>query len=197
MFQQAVKPFHIVAVCLFLLQGCAAIVVGGAATGAAVIHDQRTTGTVIEDQAIELKAASAIYKDKELRSKTHINFTSYNNILLVTGEAPDEGLRDRIIEKVGNIEKVRHVYDEVAISAPSSLTSRSSDSLLTASVKTKLFTIRDFDATRIKVVSENGIVYLMGLVTQREGGIAAEVTRRVKGVRKVVKLFEYGEVVTP
>ncbi len=173
------------------LQGCAAVIVGGAATGAAVAHDSRTTGTVVDDEAIELKAGHAIRRDEELRRRTHINFTSYNNMLLVSGEAPTEELKKRVIERIRGILKVRRVYDEITIAAPSSLTSRSSDTLLTASVKGKLLTIRNFDGTRIKVVTEKGVVFLMGLVTRREGGIAAEASRQVSGVQKVVKLFEY------
>ncbi|MGH8594291.1 MAG: division/outer membrane stress-associated lipid-binding lipoprotein [Gammaproteobacteria bacterium] len=173
------------------LQGCAAVIVGGAATGAAVAHDSRTTGTVVDDEAIELKAGHAIRRDEQLRRQTHINFTSYNNMVLVSGEAPTEELKKRAIERIRGIPKVRRVYDEITIAAPSSLTSRSSDTLLTASVKGKLLTIRNFDGTRIKVVTEKGVVFLMGLVTRREGGIAAEASRQVSGVQKVVKLFEY------
>ncbi len=173
------------------LQGCAAVIVGGAATGAAVAHDSRTTGTVVDDEAIELKAGHAIRRDEELRRQTHINFTSYNNMVLVSGEAPTAELKKRVIEQIRRIPKVRRVYDEITIAAPSSLTSRSSDTLLTASVKGKLLTIRNFDGTRIKVVTEKGVVFLMGLVTRREGGIAAEASRQVSGVQKVVKLFEY------
>ncbi|MGH8534759.1 MAG: BON domain-containing protein [Gammaproteobacteria bacterium] len=167
------------------------MIVGGAATGAAVAHDSRTTGTVVDDEAIELKAGHAIRRDEELRRQTHINFTSYNNMVLVSGEAPTAELKKRVIEQIRRIPKVRRVYDEITIAAPSSLTSRSSDTLLTASVKGKLLTIRNFDGTRIKVVTEKGVVFLMGLVTRREGGIAAEASRQVSGVQKVVKLFEY------
>lgn len=173
------------------LQGCAPVIVGGVAAGAAVAQDSRTTGTVVDDEAIELKAGQAIRRDEELRRRTHISFTSYNNMVLVSGEAPTEELKERVIERIRGIPKVRRVYDEITIAAPSSLTSRSSDTLLTASVKGKLLTIRNFDGTRIKVVTEKGVVFLMGLVTRREGGIAAEASRQVSGVQKVVKLFEY------
>lgn len=170
--------------------GCVGIVAGGAATGAAVAHDRRTTGTFVEDQAIELKAIKAILEDEQLHGRTHINVTSYNTVVLVTGEAPDEALRNRVIEVVRAIPKVRHVYDEIAIAAPSSMISRSSDTLITAKVKTQLFTDSDIDGTRVKVVTERGIVYLMGLVSGAEAERAVEVARKVGGVQKVVKLFE-------
>lgn len=174
-----------------LLGGCVAVAVTGAATGAAVVHDRRTAGTVIEDKAIELKAADALYEDKEIHAKTHINVTSYNEVVLVTGEAPTEALREAVIKKIQAIPKVRHIYNEVAISAPSSFISRSSDTLITAKVKTALFEIKHFDPTRVKVVTERGVVYLMGLVTRNEADLAANAARRVGGVQKVVKMFEY------
>jgi len=174
-----------------LLGGCAAAVVGTTATGVAVAHDSRTTGSVIEDQAIELKFARRMFSNESLKEQTHINVTSYNQIVLVTGEAPTEALRDEVIELVRNIEKVRHVYDEISIAAPSSLMSRSADSLVTARVKTRLLTLKDFDGTRVKVVTDKGVVYLMGLLDRAEAQRVAEAARRVGGVQKVVKLFEY------
>lgn len=186
----------IVLVLLAGLQGCAALVAGGAVTGVTVAHDRRTTGTVIEDQAIELKAATALFREEELNSKTHINVTSYNTLVLVTGEAPAEALRRRVIDIVRNIEKVRHVHDEIAIAAPSSLMSRSSDSLITAKVKMRLLTLSDFDGTRVKVVTERGVVYLMGFLSEAEAERVTEVVRGIGGVQKVVKLFEYSAPAT-
>lgn len=174
-----------------LLGGCVAVAVTGAATGAAVVHDRRTAGTVIEDKAIELKADDALYHDKDVNDKTHIDVTSYNEVVLVTGEAPTEALRDQVIQLIRAIPKVRHVYNEIVIAAPSSFISRSSDTLITAKVKTALFEIKDFDPTRVKVVTERGVVYLMGLLTRQEAELATNAARRVGGVQKVVKMFEY------
>ena len=174
-----------------LIQGCVAAGLAGIGTTAAVVHDTRTAGTVVEDQAIELKAAQVLYADKEIRKSSHINVTSYNTRVLITGETPSEELRMRIVEAIRNIEKVSHVYDELTIAAPSSLMSRSSDSLITSKVKTKLLTLKNFDGTRVKVVTERGIVYLMGLVTREEGERATAVTRQTGGVQKVVKVFQY------
>jgi len=144
-----------------------------------------------EDQAIELKASQAFYSDKEIDENAHVNVTSYNTVVLVTGEAPTEELINRIIELVRNIQKVSHVYNELTLAAPSSFTSRSSDSLITARVKTNLLILDNFDGTRVKVVTEKGVVYLMGLLTRAEADRATESTRLTGGVQKVVKLFQY------
>ncbi len=176
---------------LVLLQGCAAVVVGGAATGAKVAHDRRTTGTFIEDEAIELKSLKAIFDDKELNKQTHINVTSFNTIVLLSGEAPTEELRQRVVDIVTNVDKVSHVHNEIAIAGPSSLMSRSGDTLITTKVKTKLIAEKNLDGTHVKVVTENGVVYLMGLVTREDGEKATEIARQTGGVQKVVKLFQY------
>lgn len=174
-----------------LSYGCAAAIVGGAATGANVAHDKRTTGTFIEDEAIELKSKKAFIEDDELFKQTHLNVTSFNTIVLVSGEAPTEELRNRAIEIVRNIAKVSHVHDEITIAGPSSLMSRSGDTLITTKVKTKLIAEKNLDGTRVKVVTENGVVYLMGLVDKLSAEKATEVARQTGGVQKVVKLFQY------
>lgn len=176
------------------LQGCAPVVVGGAATGAAVAHDRRTTGSFIEDQAIEFKARTALNAEPELSRQAHINVTSFNMIVLVSGEAPTEALRQRAGEVVAGVEKVRRVHNEITVAAPSSMMTRSSDTLITAKVKTSLFRIEgmeDFDPTRVKVVTENGTVFLMGLLTRAEGDATARTASAIGGVQRVVKLFEY------
>jgi osmotically-inducible protein OsmY len=172
------------------LQGCAPIVAGGVATGAAVTSDQRTTGTVIEDQVIETKAGDFFRADAALAQQARISVTSYNQIALVTGQAPTEDLRKRAVEYVSRIAKVRHVYNEIEIRSPVTAMQISSDTLLTTKVKSKLVTIRDLKSTDVKVVSENGVVYLMGMLDQTTGDAVAEVVAGVSGVRKVVKLFE-------
>jgi len=147
-----------------ILTGCAAVAVGGlaTATGVNVATDPRTAGTLVEDEAIELKALKAFYQNKQIRSQTHINVTSYNNKVLVTGEAPTEELRTRVIEIVRNIEKVKHVHNEVTIAAPSALVARSSDTLVTGKVKSKILASRKLKGLNVKVVTDKGVVYLMG-----------------------------------
>ncbi len=176
-----------------LLGGCAEAVVGGAVAGAAVVHDRRTPGTVIDDQLVELRWIHEYHKDETLKKQSHISATSYNGVLLLTGEAPTEDLRARAEAIARGLPKVRRVHNEIRIAAPSSLSARSSDALITAKVKTSLFKVKleDFDPTRVKVVTSNGTVYLMGLVTRQEAAAVVEQVRRVKGVQRVVKVFEY------
>jgi osmotically-inducible protein OsmY len=177
-----------------LLGGCAAVVVTGAATGANAAHDRRTLGAYIDDEGIELKALLAITEDKELYSQTHVNIISVNGVVLLVGQAPTETMRLKVEELSKEIEKVRVVHNEMTIAAPNSYMTRSSDSLITAKVKGSLFGVKGhegFDPTRVKVVTENGIVYLMGILYRSEADAVATRGSRVSGVQKVVKLFEY------
>lgn len=189
MFARFTKIFTIAFVCIWL-GGCVAAAAGGAATGVVVASDRRTTGTVIEDQAIEIKAARALNSDTEIRDSTHLNVTSYNTVVLITGEAPSEELRKRAVEIVRHVDEVTKVYNEIIVAAPSSYMSRSSDTVITTKVKTKLFGQKGIDATKVKVVTERGIVYLLGLLDKEEAEIATEAAREVGGVQKVVKLFQ-------
>jgi osmotically-inducible protein OsmY len=174
-----------------LATGCSSLGGNGDGDSAKSAGGGRTTGAFIEDQAIEMKAARQLKKDAAVAEQTHINVTSYNTIVLVTGETPTQPLHDRVIQIVRNVEKVSKVYDEITIAAPSALTARTSDSLLTAKVKAKLFGSKELDATRVKVVTEKGVVYLMGLITRKQADVAADIARHVSGVQRVVKLFEY------
>jgi osmotically-inducible protein OsmY len=174
--------------------GCAAVVVGGAAAGAIVLHDRRTTGTIVEDQGIELRAGERLRSDPALDAQTHINVTSYNQVVLLSGEAPTAELRERASELVRSDDKVRQVYNEIVIAAPSAMSARSSDSWITTKAKSALLSVDslpDFDPTRVKVVTERGVVYLFGLLTRAEADAVTETVRRVGGVQRVVRLFEY------
>ena len=179
---------------LLMLQGCAPIAVTGATTVVTTLaSDRRTTGTVIEDEAIELKSRLALSGSKELNKRVHINIISYNTSVLVSGEAPTEEDRQAVIDLVKSVEKVSNVYDEITIAAPSSLLSRSADSVITGKVKAKLVAEKDLSGFHVKVVTQNGVTYLMGLVSRAEGDKATEIARQTGGVQKVVKLFEYRE----
>ncbi len=172
------------------LTGCVPLFAGGAATGAVVTNDRRTTGTVIEDQSIESKANDFIEADGALAEKAHINVTSYNQMVLLTGEVPNDELRKRAVEYVSRIAKVRHVHDEMTIGAPTPTANRANDALLTTKVKGKLVSIKNISALDVKVVTEAGVVYLMGLVDKATGDAIAEAIATVGGISKVVKLFE-------
>lgn len=176
---------------IILLQGCATAVVTGAATGASLVHDRRSAGAVLDDQGIEFKGSYALFSDKEIYDQSHINITSYNGIVLITGETPTEALKQQVSAKIKAIPKVRRIHNELIIAAPSALPSRSSDSWITSKIKAKMTTDKRVDAFYIKVVTEHGIVYLMGVVSHAEADVATEIVTKSAGVQRVVKIFEY------
>lgn len=177
-----------VTLALSLLAGCAPLIVGGAMVGGAMVAvDRRTAGAQFEDQAIELKAANRI---GELRPNAHVNVTSYNRMVLLTGEVGAEADRAALKAAVEAIENVRSVVDETAVMGNSSLTARTNDTVLSGKVKATLLDAGDLKSSAIKVVTERGTVYLMGRVVEREASQAAQLASRVGGVQKVVRVFE-------
>ena len=174
---------------LQLLQGCAAIAVGGIAGTVVMSEDRRTVGTITEDTAIELKASSRI--GQKLKEGVHLNAFSFNRMLLLTGEMPDAAAREEAERIARGIENVRGVYNELVVSGVSSFTVRSNDSLITSKVKTRFLDSRKFNGIHVKVVTENSVVYLMGLVKREEANDATEIARTTSGVQKVVRVFEY------
>ena len=171
------------------LQGCFPVIAAGVGGGALMVADRRTTGAYIEDESIETKAVSQIslkYKDT-----VHINVTSFNRHVLITGEAPNEGAKVDIARIVESIVNVKAVSNEMAVSEKTDLGSRSSDSIVTGDVKLRFINNKTFQANHVKVVTENGVVYLMGLVFHKEADAASEVASTTKGVLRVVKVFEY------
>ena len=171
------------------LSGCAALFIGGAFVGGAlVVTDRRTSGTQIDDQAIEFKAGS---RARELLGdRGHVNTTSYNRLALVTGEVATEADKAAIEQAIARIENVRTVINELGVTGISSLNSRSADTILTSKVKASLVDAKDILANAFKVVTERGTVYLMGRVTEREATRATEIAQRVPGVLKVVRVFD-------
>jgi osmotically-inducible protein OsmY len=173
---------------LLSLGGCAALVVGGAVATGLAVTDRRTTGVQIEDQSIELKALTRIRET--VGDRGHVNATSYNRLVLITGEAASEADRTALEQSIAKVENVRATVNEVAVMGSSSLTARSNDTLLTSKVKASFVDAKDLQANAIKVVTERSVVYLMGRVTEREANRAADVARGVGGVAKVVKVFD-------
>jgi len=171
------------------LSGCVGMVVGSAVMGAVATVDRRTLGAQTEDKAIAVKAEMKI--PNIAGDNGHVNATSYNRKVLLTGEVKDEAMKAAVEREVRAIENVESVINELEIAGPSSYTSRSSDTLITAKVKASLVDMKTISAVSFKVVTERGNVYLMGRVTQREGNIAADVAKGVSGVQRVVKIFEY------
>jgi len=170
------------------LSACAPLVMGGAAVGAMMAIDRRTSGTQLEDESIELRAASRI--GDILGSRTHVNVTSYNRQVLLTGEVPDEATRQTVDQLVTRLDNVRAVVNELGVMPPTSLTQRSTDTLVTGKMKAALIDARDLQSNAFKVVTERGTLYLMGRVTAREAERATQIARGIGGVSRVVRVFE-------
>lgn len=171
------------------LSACAPLLIGGAIWGGSmVVTDRRTSGTQIDDQAIELKSVRRI--SDVIADRGHVNVTSYNRLVLITGEVPTEADKTAVEQAVMRIENVRSIVNELTLTAPSSLAARSNDTLMTSKVKASMVDAKDIQANSFKVVTERSVVYLMGRVTEREANRAADVARGVSGVQKVVKVFE-------
>ncbi|MTV38518.1 BON domain-containing protein [Duganella radicis] len=171
------------------LSGCVALVAGGAISGTLAASDRRTFGAQTEDRAIEVKAAIKV--NNVAGDAAHVNINSFNRRALLTGEVRDEAMKAQLEREIRGIEGVIDVINELEIAGPSSYTSRSSDTLITTKVKASLVDAKDISANSYQVVTERGVVYLQGRVTQREGQIGADIARGVSGVTKVVKVFEY------
>lgn len=171
------------------LQGCAEVVIGTAVMGSLAATDRRTLGAQTEDKAIVLKGETRV--SKLVGEAGHVNVNSYNRKVLLTGEVRDEAMKQAVEREVAAIEGVISIVNDLAVMAPSSLSTRSNDTLITGKVKASFIDNKALQVNAFKVVTERGAVYLMGLVTQREGDLATEVARQVGGVQKVVKVFDY------
>lgn len=170
------------------LTACFPVIVGGAVMGSLVATDRRTTGAQLDDEGIELRAASRIREN--LGDRVHVNVNSYNRRVLITGEVPnaqDKQLAEQVVSRVDNVQSV---VNELAVLGNATLTQRSSDVLVTGKVKAVMVDTRDLYANAFKVVTERGTTYLMGRVTQREADRATEITRSTGGVQKVVRVLE-------
>jgi osmotically-inducible protein OsmY len=178
-----------------LLSGCAAVVVGGAAVGAMAAYDRRGYAAFIDDQRIEFEAGSALAAEPALKDRGRISVTSYNYKVLLTGQAQTDAVAAHAAGVVSRLPKVQTVVNQLTVGPDISLRRESEDVLLTSRAKLALLNVKvpGFDATRVKVVSEDGVIYLLGLVSSEEGDAAAEQVSFVPGVTRVVKLFEYRE----
>jgi osmotically-inducible protein OsmY len=173
----------------FFLQGCPALILGGGAAAVGALEDRRTSGTQIEDQGIESRTQGRI--NERLGERAHVNVTVFNRSVLLTGEAWDETTRAEIEKIAAAVPNVRTVTNEVQVSGLSSAASRANDTAVTAKVKGRLLNVKGLNPYHVKVVTEAGVVYLLGLVTELEAEAAVDIARTTGGVRKVVKVFEY------
>jgi osmotically-inducible protein OsmY len=186
--QSLVLTSTLAALALSGLSACAPLLLGGAVMTGVVATDRRTTGSQVEDEGIEIKVGSAIRQ--ELGDSVHLNVTSYNKQALLTGEVRTQALKERAEKLAQSQENVRTVVNDLAVTLPSSLSQRSKDTVITGQVKAGFLDAKDLQVNAIKVVTERGIVYLMGRVTPRDAKRATDIARSVGGVSKVVRVFE-------
>jgi osmotically-inducible protein OsmY len=175
------------------LQSCAAVVAGTAATSVIVAQDRRTAGTIVEDKSIELKALQAIADASHNDPQVHVGAVCYNNRVLLIGQVPSRKFRIDIENAIKKINKVKQIHNEIMVAPPTTMLVRSNDSWITTKIKSEMAVTKDFNPTRVKVTTENKVVYLMGIVSKLEEEIAVDIARHTKGVKKVVKIFEYEE----
>lgn len=187
-FRKSLLPLGLFAA--VALQGCVPVLIGaGGAAAVTSLQDRRSTGTQLDDESIEVRASNRL--SDRFGDRAHTNITSYNRIALITGEVPDERTREEAEKIVLAVPGVRGVTDDLQIAGISSLASRANDSYLTSKVRGRLLDTKRISPVHVKVVTEAGVVYLMGLVTEPEADEAVEIARTTGGVRKVVKAFEY------
>lgn len=170
------------------VSACAPLIVGGAMTGALVATDRRTSGAQLEDQGIELRSANRLRE--QIGQRGNVSVTSYNRQVLLTGEVATEQDKALVESTVVGVENVRSVVNELDVLGASSLTQRSSDTLITGRVKAAMIDARDLPASAVKVLTTRGTVYLMGRLTQREADRATAITRNTQGVQRVVRVLE-------
>lgn len=181
--------FLLAAVSAALLTGCPVMLIGGAAAGTAMVAtDRRLTDVQIADERIELTAGKRI--GDAVKGDAHVNVTSFNRMVLLTGEVPSEAAKAEAERAAAGVSEVRGVFNELTVGPPTSWGTRSNDSYLTSQVKARMVTAKVVNPMHVKVVTENGVVYLMGLVTGPEGAEATNIARTTSGVKRVVRLFE-------
>ncbi len=173
------------------VSGCGPAIFGAGLAGGMVAQDERTAGSIIEDETIEIKSRIAL--SDAFGDKVNVGVTSFNRAVLLTGQIPEAAMRERAVKIVKGVENVASVHDKTTAQGASSLAARAADSLLTARVKAVLCSLQTpgFSCLDVKVVSESGIVYLLGLLTHENAALAVRTAREVKGVLKVVKVLQY------
>ena len=172
------------------LEGCVPAAVGVAAgVGVYSAVDRRTTGAQVDDEGIELRISNRI--SERYGDKVHVNVTSYNRVVMLTGEVPTTDIRDELDKSISGLAGVRGVTNETKVGPNTAYSARANDSAITGKVKARFVDANRFNAVHVKVVTEDGVVYLLGIVTEKEGNSAAELARTTSGVRKVIKVFEY------
>ena len=181
--------FLLLVVPLLMLAGCPAVILGGGAAAITAMEDRRTSGTMVDDDAIETHVRRIMRE--RYGENTHVSVTSFNRSVLLTGEVPDQARRAEIEKLVRDIGNVKSVTNDLQVAPPSSLGARANDGLITTRVKARLLDSTKVNPVHVKVVTEAGVVYLMGIVTEQEADAAVDIARTTGSVIKVVKVFEY------
>ena len=183
----------IVSASTLLLQGCVPLAATGIGAAALMVGDRRSTGVYVEDENIEWKARGRLidrFKD------THVNVTSFNLTVLLTGEVPSEQVKTEVADTIRAIASVKSVVNELVIGGNTAYTARANDTLITTNVKTRFINNGTFSINHVKVVTEANTAFLLGIVTREEAEAAIELARTTAGVSRVIKMFEYIEQTT-
>ena len=183
-----IRLILLVTACATLLAGCFGAAVVGVGTGALIITDRRVAENYLADEGIEIRASNRI--GENFGSKVHVDVTSYNRMVLIAGEVPDAATRAEVEKVVAAVPNVKSTVNELQVAGATSLPARSNDAYITSKVKARFIDANKFSANHVKVMTESGTVYLLGLVTQREADDAVEIARTTSGVQKVVRVFE-------
>jgi len=189
---KTVVRIMLISISLSLLSGCFVPFVAGAALGGAIVYDRRDFQTMVDDQEIFQQANNKLKADTELNTNAHIAVTSFNRSVLIVGQAPSEALKAKAQQLVASVANIKRIYNEVTISGPTSAGVRSSDAWITTKVKSQMLVEPKLRSGQIKVVTEDSVVYLMGVLGREQADIAVDIARQVSGVQRVVKIFEYG-----
>lgn len=190
--KQFSKHLFVISALALSLQGC--IFVAGAAAGAAavaVVYDHRTISNSLQDTQIANKIANKIRAHRSLREESHIEVTVFNGVVLLTGETPESNDRQKAEDIARSVSGVDKIYNQITIEGPTSSLTRTSDSWITTKIKSQMLATEDLKSSSIKVLTENGVVYLMGNVTQEQAETSVDIARQVSGVQKVVRVFQY------
>lgn len=186
------KKILAILILLVVLAGCwPTAFLAGAAGAGAIIYDNRSMEVMIDDRNITHQAQLQIDADDMLKDNTHISVATFNHIVLLVGQVATKEQKDRAEGIIKNVPEVKRIYNQITIEPPISYKARSEDSYITTKVKAAMLTQAGLRSTQMKIVTENGVVYIMGLTTRSQGNLAAETVRKVTGVKKVVKLLEY------
>lgn len=173
-----------------MLVGCIPAVFLAGATAGTVIYDKRSMKTMVNDKQASNTALRAVNNDMSLRS-SRIVIATFNEVMLMAGQTPTEALRSHAYQLISTVPNVKRIYNEVTVEQPISFKAKSNDTWITTKVKSAILAEKGLNSSQIKVVTENSVVYLLGVLTHKQADVAAEVASRVNGVQKVVKIFEY------